>query len=317
MSSFRRRVLVSAPYFQPVLSNFLDLFTAHNIDTAVPVVNERLSEEELLPLVSDIDGAICGDDAFTDRVLAAAPRLKVIAKWGTGVDSIDLAACQRRGIAVRNTPGAFSDPVADTVIGYMLCFARRLIEMDREMKGGRWTKIPGATLAEGTLGVIGVGNAGSMVVRRARAFGMRVLGVDIREIPKMFVAETGLEVTEQSQLLHEADFVSINCDLNPTSHHLIGARELEQMRSTAVLINTARGPVVDEVALVDALTRKAIAGAALDVFEDEPLPLSSSLLSMSNVLLAPHNANSSPRAWTATHESTVRQLLEELEKGSS
>ena len=169
-----RKVLVSAPYMQPVIDRFRSIFEENEIELVIPPVKERLDEEELMEWVNDIDGAICGDDRFTERVLKAAPRLRVISKWGTGLDSIDQEACKRVGIAVRNTPNAFSEPVADTVMGYVLALARQLIPMDREMHAGGWSKQPGISLRECTLGVIGVGNVGKAVVRRALAFGMRL-----------------------------------------------------------------------------------------------------------------------------------------------
>ncbi len=163
------------------------------------------------------------------------------------------------------------------------------------MKRGKWEKMPGKTLSECTLGVIGIGNIGKAVTRRARAFGMKVLGNDIIEIDHVFITETGIEMTNLEHLLSNSDFVSINCDLNPTSRHLINAKTLAMMKPEAILINTARGPLVDEKALIEALQAKRLAGAALDVFEVEPLPLESPLLKMDNVMLAPHNSNSSPQ----------------------
>ena len=197
-------------------------------------------------------------------------------------------------------------------MGYILAFARRQPWMDRAMKAGVWEKIPGRALNECTLGVIGVGNIGKALTRRARAFGMKVLGNDIIEIDHVFIAETGIQMTDLDSLLAQSDFVSVNCDLNPTSHHLINARTLSRMRPTAVLINTARGPIVDEAALVAALKAGTIGGAALDVFEVEPLPADSPLKQMDNVMLAPHNSNSSPAAWERVHWNTIRNLLEGL-----
>jgi D-3-phosphoglycerate dehydrogenase len=273
-------------------------------------VSERLNEEELLALAGTFDGALCGDDQYTARVLeACAPRLKVISKWGTGIDSIDQQAAARLGIVIGRTPNAFTLPVADTVFGYMLAFVRRQPWMDRAMKQGIWDKIPGRSLSECTLGVIGVGNIGKAVIRRARAFGMHILGNDIVEIAPDFIRENEFQMTSLEDLLHRADFVSLNCDLNPTSYHLMNQRTLAWMKPTAVLINTARGPVVDEPALVQALQNGVIAGAALDVFEKEPLPLDSPLRQMDNVMLAPHNANSSPAAWERVHRNTIRNLL--------
>jgi D-3-phosphoglycerate dehydrogenase len=263
-----------------------------------------------LEYAGQFDGAICGDDRYTARVIeACAPRLKIISKWGTGIDSIDAEACSRYGIKIGRTPNAFTLPVADTVLGYMLAFARRQPWMDREMKSGKWEKIPGKTLSESTLGVIGVGNIGKAVTRRAKAFGMKVYGTDIIEIDHVFITETGIEMTGLQSLLSNSDFVSINCDLNPTSHHLMNSDTFALMKPTAVLINSARGPIVEEKALIEALQAKRLAGAALDVFELEPLPLDSPLMKMDNVLLAPHNANSSPTAWERVHWNTIRNLL--------
>ena len=303
------RVLITAPYMLPVVEEFRARLSAEGVEVVTADVRERLSEEGLLPLVGDVDGVICGDDRFTERVMRRAPRLKVISKWGTGVDSIDTEAAARLGVRVRNTPDAFTDCVADTALGYALCFARRLASMDADVRRGLWFKPDAVSLSECTLGVVGVGNIGRAVVRRARAFGMRVLGNDPVRPPASFVDETGLDVVTLSELLAEADFVSLHCDLNPTSFHLISSGALALMRPTAYLINTSRGPVVDEPALTDALREGRIAGAALDVFEVVPLPADSPLRELPNCLLAPHNANSGHAARRRVHESTVANLL--------
>lgn len=309
----RWKVLVSAPYLIPFLDEYRPILEAAGAEVVAADVHERLSEAELLRVIGDIDGVICGDDEFTERVLAAAPRLKVIAKWGTGTDSIDRAAAERRSIAVRNTPDAFTQPVADTTLGYILAFARNLVRMDRDMRTGAWRKPPSISLRECTLGVIGVGTIGRAVTRRARAFGMRVVGHDIRQVPPAFIEETGIQMLPKDDVLRQADFLTLHTDLNPSSRRLIGGRELALMKPTAVLINTSRGPVVDETALIDALQQHRIAGAGLDVFEVEPLPVDSPLRRMDNVLTAPHNSNSSPEAWRRVHESTIRQLREVLD----
>jgi len=308
------KVLVTAPYMQMVIDRFQHIFEEKGIELIVPIVKERFKEEELLQWVTDVDGVICGDDQFTQRVLQAAPKLKVLSKWGTGIDSIDQEACKRMGIAVCNSPNAFSEPVADSVLGYILNFARRLPWMDRVMRQGRWTKMPSIALRECTLGVIGVGNVGKAVVRRATAFGMQVMGNDLVEMPFDFLAENQIDMVSKEELLQQAEFVSLNCTLNPTSFHLISDNEFALMKSTAVIINTARGPIIDEPALIRALQNEQIAGAALDVFETEPLPAESPLLEMDNVMLASHNANSSPEAWERVHQNTVQNLLHVLEK---
>jgi D-3-phosphoglycerate dehydrogenase / 2-oxoglutarate reductase len=306
-------ILLSAPYMLPSIDRFTPVFNAYGLEVILPEVHERLEEEQILAYAGQFDGAICGDDRYTERVLTAcSPRLKVISKWGTGIDSLDQRAAASLGIKIARTPNAFTLPVADTVMGYILAFARRQPWMDRTMKAGQWEKQLGRSLSECTLGVVGVGNCGKAVLRRARAFGMCLLGNDIIEIPPDFILENGVEMTSLADLLAQADFVSLNCDLNPTSHHLINAETLALLKPSAVLINTSRGPIVHEPALVAALQEKRLAGAALDVFEVEPLPPDSPLLGLDNVLLAPHNANSSPAAWERVHWNTIRNLLEGL-----
>jgi D-3-phosphoglycerate dehydrogenase / 2-oxoglutarate reductase len=306
-------VLFTAPYMIPVVDRFKPVFDKFGIELIIPDVEERMEEEHLLQYAGQFDGTICGDDRYTARVIeACSPRLKIISKWGTGIDSIDAEACSRHSIRIRRTLNAFTTPVADSVLAYMLAFARRQPWMDREMKSGKWEKIPGTALNESTLGIIGVGNIGRAVTRRARAFGMKVYGTDIVDIDHVFVSETGIEMTNLEYLLSDSDFVSINCDLNPTSHHLMNAETFALMRPTAVLINTARGPIIHEESLIEALQAERLAGAALDVFEVEPLPLDSPLMKMDNVMLAPHNTNSSPAAWERVHWNTIKNLLDGL-----
>jgi D-3-phosphoglycerate dehydrogenase len=188
----------------------------------------------------------------------------------------------------------------------MLCFARRIPWLTAELRAGRWTPLDGTTLAECTLGVIGLGNIGQAVLRKARAFGMTLLGTDTNpHTPLQLIDDTGVQTVPLDELLRRSDFVSINCDLNPTSRRLISAPQLALMKPTAVLINTARGGVVDQPALIDALRTGRIAGAGLDVFEAEPLPPESPLTQMDNVLMSPHLANSSDRAAHRVHRITI------------
>jgi D-3-phosphoglycerate dehydrogenase / 2-oxoglutarate reductase len=307
------QVLFTAPYMIPFVDRFKPVFDQYGLDLIVPDVQERMEEADLLQYAGQFDGAICGDDRYTLRVIeACSPRLKVISKWGTGIDSIDAEACSRYSIKIGRTLNAFTTPVADTVLGYMLAFARRHPWMDKEMKSGRWEKIPGKALGECTLGVVGVGNVGKAVTRRARAFGMKVYGNDIIDVDHVFVNDTNIHMTDLQALLSNSDFVSINCDLNPTSYHLMNSDTFALMKPTAMIINTARGPIIEEPALIEALQTKRLAGAALDVFEVEPLPLDSPLLKMDNVLLAPHNSNSSPAAWERVHWNTIKNLVEGL-----
>ena len=307
------RVLVSAPYAMPVIERYRRDLAAAGCELIVAPVRERLSEQELLPLVPEIDGIICGDDEITARVLDSAPRLKVISKWGTGIDSIDQAAARARRVAVCNTPNAFSEPVADTALGYILMFARRLEEMTRDIRQNRWIKPDLLSLRECTLGIIGVGNCGKAVARRAVGFGMRVLGHDRIDVAPEFLAQNPIEMVTLDRVLAESDFVTLHTDLNPSSRYLMDDGTLALMKPTAYLINTSRGPVVREAALVRALQEGRLAGAALDVFEKEPLPADSPLRGFANVYLAPHNANSSREAKERVHQNTIANLIQVLE----
>lgn len=311
-------VLLSAPYMLINVEAYRPLFSRFGIELIIPEVNERLEAAELLQFAGQFDGAICGDDRFTSEVLAAcSPRLKVISKWGTGIDSIDLAAAAKLSIPVRNTPDAFVDAVADSVLSYVLAFARQTPWSDRAVKGGQWSKLMGRSLSESTLGVIGVGRIGKAVLRRAQPFGGRLLGNDLVQMPAEFLAQVNVKMTTLDEVLVQSDYVSLNCDLNPTSRQLIDAVALTKMKPSAVLINTARGPLIDEAALVESLSKGKLTGAALDVFEEEPLPADSPLLTMDNVLLAAHNSNASPSAWARVNFNTVRNLLEGLDLDAS
>jgi D-3-phosphoglycerate dehydrogenase len=308
-----KTILLTAPYMMPYLDRFLPVLERYGLAVIVPHVNERMSQSELLEYAGQVDGSICGDDAYTAEVLARfAPRLKVISKWGTGIDSIDQRAAARMGVQVRNTPNAFTLPVSDSVMAYMLAFARLQPWMDRAVKSGIWNKLLGRSLSECTLGVIGLGNIGKAVIRRARPFGMKLLGNDIIPIAPDFIVEHNVQMISLPELLSASDFVSVNCDLNPTSYHLLNAETLAHLKPGAVIINTARGRIIDEPALVAALQSGRLGGAALDVFEIEPLPADSPLRSMDQVMLAPHNSNSSPAAWERVHWNTIRNLLDGL-----
>ena len=306
------RVMVSAPYMQLEIDRFREWFREHDIEIDVPPVKERLEEEDLLAVIEKYDGVICGDDRFTENVYKAAKKLKVISKWGTGIDSVHKEIAEKYGIVVCNTPDAFSHPVSDTVLGFMLSFSRSIIASDRLMKDGQWEKIPGKTRGEQVLGIIGCGNIGTRVAKKASAFGMKILAYDIKEIPKPIAEQYQIAQVSLDEVLGQADFVSTNCDLNESSYHILSTNEFKKMKNSAIVINTARGGVVDEVALIKALQEKEIAGCGLDVFEYEPLPIDSPLRHMDNVILSSHNSNSSPEYWGKVHKNTLNNLYQVL-----
>ena len=307
----KKTIIFSAPYMMTSVERFRKVLEGHyGIEMIVPEVKQKLLEDDILKYAGQFDGTICGDDVYSARVIeACSPRLKVVSKWGTGIDAIDKAACKKYNVMIGNTLNAFTIPVSETAVGYMLNFARGLTVMDRTMHAGAWDKPAITTLSETTVGIIGAGNIGQAVARRVRAFGCRILMNDIVPIKPDFLIENHIEQVPLEQLLNESDFVTCHTDLNETSRHLINAKTLAMMKPTAYLINTSRGPVVDEAALAEALAAKKLAGAAMDVFETEPLPMDSPLRSMPNVYIAPHNCNFSPVACERVHWNTIRNLL--------
>jgi D-3-phosphoglycerate dehydrogenase / 2-oxoglutarate reductase len=308
----RPRVLVTAPRAVQALARYETELGGAGYDVTSSPTVERLEEHELLPLVGDVDAIICGDDRITTRVLDAAPRLRIIAKWGTGIDSIDVDSARSRGVLVRNSPGAFSEPVADTVLGYMLLFARQLDRMADDMRSGLWHRRPLRALNDCTLGIVGLGASGRAVARRASACGMRVVGNCLQPPTPDEQRQLGVTMVTLETLLAESDFVTLHADLRAENRHLIDRHRIEQMKTGAVLINTARGQLVDETALTTALASGRLAGAALDVFEEEPLSPESPLRKLSNVYLAPHNANASFAAAERVHANTIQHVLQAL-----
>ena len=259
--------------------------------------SERPPRAEVLRRVADKDGLICLlTEKIDDELLATAPRLRAVANIAVGFDNIDLEACTRRGVAVSNTPGVLDETTADFAWTLLMAVARRLIEGDALCRSGQWKgwnldQLVGADIWGKTLGILGFGRIGRAVARRANGFGMRVIYSDAVRAPSEIESELRAEYTERDAVLREADFLSLHVPLLPETRGLIGPRELALMKPTAFLINTSRGPVVQEAALIAALEQRQIAGAALDVFEREP-QIGHGLL-RPNVVLAPHLASAS------------------------
>ena len=260
--------------------------------------DEGLPPGDLRARLADKDGLIC---QLTDRIDAtlmdAVPNVKVVSNVAVGFDNIDIPAATERGVIVTNTPGVLTDTTADLAFALILGAGRRLGEAERYLRDGRFKQwrinlLTGWDIWGSTLGVFGMGRIGQAVARRGRGFNMRVLYYDpFRESPEV-EQELGVEYASKEEVLASADFVSLHCALTPETRHLIGAEELQSMKPTAVLVNTSRGPVVDEAALADALESGTIAAAGLDVFEKEP-EVHPKLLDRENALIVPHIASAS------------------------
>jgi D-3-phosphoglycerate dehydrogenase/(S)-sulfolactate dehydrogenase len=247
----------------------------------------RRTEDELIQLLQGVQGAIVSMDPFTDRVLAAAPCLKAICRTGVGYDAIDLSAATARGIIVTTTPGVNRHAVADLTMGFILLCSRRISENLAEVRRGGWKRHEGMDLTERTLGIVGLGTIGKEVAQRAAGFRMKLLAYDTVQ-DMTFTEKQSVKYVRLEELLRQSDFVSLHLFLNSASKHLINAERLKIMKPTAFLVNTARGGLVDTKALCHALVERQIAGAALDVFEEEPLPTDSLLRSLPNVYMTPH-----------------------------
>ncbi|MSR88018.1 MAG: dihydrofolate reductase [Candidatus Zambryskibacteria bacterium] len=311
------KVLVSSAHMQSRLDKYRELLEQNNIEVDIITRQQFVSEADLLPIVEPYHAIVCSDDEITSNVIEKAKNLKIICKWGVGINSIDKEAAKKRGIAIYNSPGAFSESCALMVFAYLMHFARQASQQDAEIRSDVWKHESGFALAGKTMGIIGMGNVGEALTRRARAFDMKVIGNDIKEIEKDFLTTHEVVMMGKEELLRQADFVVLSPDLNPTSFHLMSTAEFALMKGTAYLFNTSRGPVVDEPALVKALEGKKIAGAGLDVFEVEPLPADSPLRRMDNVILTPHNAYNTIEAENYVHDNTIKNLIEGLKNHES
>ena len=313
----RGRVLITCPQLQSTIDEHYDRLADSGLEVVLPPVVQQLNEAELLELVPGVVGIIAGDDEITRAVLGRADALRIISKWGVGVDNIDIPAAAELGIQVTNTPRMFGDEVADVVVGYLVLLARQLHRLDRSVRAGEWSKPVGVSLANRTLGVIGLGDIGQAVSRRAFALGMNVIGTDVSQESARQAEARGLRVVGIATLLSEADAVSLNCPLTNENWHMIDSVAIATMKQGAWIINTARGPLIDERALVQALHTGHIGGAALDVFEVEPLPAESELRRFDNTILGTHNSSNTTEAVRRTSAQAIENLLAGLAMGGS
>ena len=253
-----------------------------------------IPREELLEVVAGRDAIVTmlTEKVDAEFLAAAGPKLKIVANHAVGFDNVDLAACTAAGVLASNTPDVLTETTADTAFALIMAAARRIGEGERLLRAGTpWIWGPlmmlGQDLHHKTIGIVGFGRIGQAVARRAKGFGMRVLYTDAVQLTPEVEAETGAERRELDELLAEADVVSIHTNLTPETRHLFGREAFERMKDTAVLVNTSRGPVVDEAALADALAAGKIFAAGLDVFENEP-QVHPKLLELENVVVIPH-----------------------------
>jgi D-3-phosphoglycerate dehydrogenase len=267
-----------------------------------------LSSAELARLLPDCDGCIAGLDEFNREALSAAHRLKVIARYGVGVDRVDLEAAKEKGIIVTNTPGANAVSVAELTIGLMLCLARSIPSLHAATCAGEWPRLPGVALEGKTVGLLGLGAIGRQVARRLHAFDCVLVAYDPRP-DEAFAREHHIELAPTEEVIRRADFLSLHVPLTPETRQMVNADFLSRMKQGAYLINTARGEVVDEQALYEALKSGHLRGAALDAFQKEPPGSDNPLLTLPQVVVTPHTGAHADSAVNAMGWAALRDCL--------
>ncbi len=283
------KVLITARGFKPAGEQARELLRKAGCEIILPPKFGPLKGDELTDALNGMDAVLASLDEYSDAVLSspAAAQLKIVARWGVGYDAVDISAATRNGIVVTYTPGLLDEAVADYTFALLLSLARRVHEVHVAMRRGEWKNAWGEDVGGKTLGIVGFGRIGKAVARRAAGFNMRILA----HTPHPTAGNDGIEFVSLEKLLAESDFVSLHAALTLATHGLIGEAQLRRMKSTAYLINTGRGALLDEAALVRALRENWIAGAALDVFTTEPLPAESPLRAAPNLLLSPHQSS--------------------------
>ena len=302
------RVLVTCP---PMLGMF-DAFVAPALELGLELVpaevTQTLSEAELIELLPQFDGWIIGDDPASQQVFKAGQSgsLKAAVKWGIGVDNVDFKACEALGIPIINTPGMFGGEVADVAVGYVIALARHTVEIDRGVRSGTWPKPRGLSLASRTIAVVGYGDIGRNTARRLLAADMRVIAYD--PYVEASSLEDGVSLATWPERIQEADFVVVNCALTASSHHLLNAEAFAAMKPGVRVVNVGRGPVIDEQALIAALASGKVHSAALDVFEQEPLPADSPLRTHPFCIFGSHNASNTVDGVKRTSHKAIQLL---------
>lgn len=306
------KILVTCPPMLRMIDNFRPLFESKGIELSAPNVVQTLSVEELKALVPQHDGWIIGDDPATREVFEAgkAGKLKAAVKWGIGVDNVDFAACKDLDIPIINTPNMFGGEVADIAVGYVIGLARQTFLIDRGVRAGQWPKPAGISLSGKNVALLGFGDIGRNVAKRLLACGMSIQAYD-----PYYSEHAGLEEVVPMtwpQGLETADFIVITCALTASSRHMLNEETLAIAKEGVRVVNVARGPIIDEAALIRALASGKVHSAALDVFEEEPVPPASPLRDNPLCILGSHNASNTSDAVVRTSHIAIEKLYQFL-----
>lgn len=284
------KILITPTVFGQTDKAPMQLLHEKGFELVLNDTGSSYSKAAMQRLVHDVDGIILGTDPCDRDVIAAAPRLKVISRFGVGADNVDAEYCKERGVAFYRTVGVNADAVADSTFALILAVSKKIVPTDNDLKAGNWNEPETFEINHKTIGLIGFGNVGAKVAKRARGFDMRVIAYDPYWNDELARTVEAKRADSIDEILREADIVSLHLPLSPATYHIIDAGQISRMKPRSILVNTARGGIIDEQALAAALEQNKILGAGLDVFENEPLERESKLLSLNNVVLSPHIA---------------------------
>ncbi len=305
------KVLITCPPMLGLMEEFAADFERRNIELTTPEVKQTLTEQELLKIVPEHDGWIIGDDPATARVFerASSGKLKAAVKWGVGIDNVDMAAAEKVGVAISHTPNMFGDEVGDLAFSYAVSLARDTYQIDRGVRTGEWPKPAGISLRGRRAAVVGYGDVGRAIANRLVNSGMKVQVYD----PYAESVDTeSVELKTWPDDVHNTSILILACSLTEANRHIINEKILMGFESAVRIVNVARGPLIDEQALARALEAGKVHSAALDVFENEPLPISSALRSFDQVVFGSHNASNTVDAVKRTSEKAISKLMEFL-----
>lgn len=308
------KVLVTCPPMLRQIEQLADEIERRGWEVTTPDVVQTLTEAELCDLLPAHDGWIIGDDPANAAVIAAASagRLRAAVKWGAGTDNVDFAAFEAAGVPVTNTPGMFGNEVADIALGYLIGLARHTFEIHQGVLNGEWLKPTGTSLADKTVALVGYGFIGQQLARRLRVCGMNVQVYDPIVSSEAVAAEDGLTLQRWPENLGTCDFICFTCALTESNRHMLNAESLAATRQGVRIVNVARGPLIDEGGLVDALKSGQVGAAALDVFEDEPLAADNPLRAFPQNVFGSHNASNTLDAVMRTSLTAIELLAERL-----
>tara|TARA_B100000989_G_C19530772_1_gene469676 strand:- start:1338 stop:2279 length:942 start_codon:yes stop_codon:yes gene_type:complete len=312
MKKTKYKILISAIPLVPIFHKYKKFFDTKKYSVDLKKTNQYLNEAELLKIIDRYHGVICGDDEFSKRVLIKASNLRVISKWGTGINTIDLNFAKTKKIKVLNTPSAFSYSVATMALSMILSYFRKIIDNHNLVKKNKWPKLQGETLLNKKVGVIGVGNIGKKIFEMLTGFETINYANDLKIINRSFLKKYKIKQVSKKKIFRESDVLITASDLNKSSYHLINKKTLKLTKKNVLIVNISRGNLIDNNALIKFLEKNPHSGACLDVFEDEPLKRNSKFIRLRNCILTSHNAFNTYNEVKKTHRNTINNILKIL-----